>query len=67
MKIVIQRVKFAEVMVENRCVSRIEKGLFLLVGFSNKDKEVRNSPVWNKIVKKIPDLRIFPDEQVDLI
>jgi len=62
MRIVIQRVKFAEVMVEKRSVARIEKGLFLLVGFSNKDKEIYKSPLWYKIIKKIPELRIFSDD-----
>ena len=62
MRIVIQRVKFAEVMVEKRSVARIEKGLFLLVGFSNKDKEIYKSPLWHKIIKKIPELRIFSDD-----
>ncbi len=62
MRIVIQRVKFAEVMVEKRSVARIDKGLFLLLGFSNNDKEIYNSALWFKIIKKIPELRIFSDE-----
>jgi len=62
MRIVIQRVKFAEVIVEKRSVARIEKGLFLLLGFSNNDIEIYKSPLWYKIIKKIPELRIFSDE-----
>ncbi|WP_461833448.1 D-aminoacyl-tRNA deacylase [Desulfothermus sp.] len=62
MRIIIQRVKFAEVLVGDRSVARIDKGLFLLLGFSNNDKEIYKSPLWFKIIKKIPELRIFSDD-----
>jgi len=63
MRVIIQRVKGAQVKVEGRCISSIDKGLLLLVGFSKKDTELIKTPVWMKIIKKIPQLRIFPDKE----
>ncbi len=62
MKIVMQRVRFAEVLVRKKVVSRIDQGLFLLLGFSKKDEGINKLPVWDKIINKIPQLRIFPDK-----
>ncbi|MEO0239248.1 MAG: D-aminoacyl-tRNA deacylase [candidate division WOR-3 bacterium] len=58
MRVVIQRVKTAEVWVEGNYVSGIESGLLLLVGFGKGDSEEKIS----KAVKKILELRIFEDE-----
>lgn len=58
MRVVIQRVKSAEVRVDGRIVSSIGKGFLLLVGISKKDTEEE----LGKIAKKIPHLRIFEDE-----
>jgi len=62
MRVVIQRVKNAQVSVKNRCVAKINKGLLLLVGFNHKDIEVIGTTLWDKIINKIPHLRIFPDK-----
>lgn len=58
MRIVIQRVKSADVKVDGRTVSSIGKGFLILVGISKNDteKEVK------EIAKKVPHLRIFEDE-----
>lgn len=58
MRIVIQRVKSADVKVDGRVVSSIGKGFLILVGISKNDteKEVK------EIAKKVPHLRIFEDE-----
>ncbi len=61
MKLVIQRVKESYVKVNNEIVSKIGKGLNILVGFSNQDK---NNDINNKLIKaveKITNLRIFED------
>lgn len=58
MRVVIQRVKTAEVWVEGNYVSAIESGLLLLVGFGKGDSEEKIS----KAAKKIVELRIFEDE-----
>lgn len=58
MKVVLQRVKKASVVVEGNVVGRTNHGLCLLVGVEKGDGEedVRF------LAKKIAELRIFPDE-----
>ncbi len=63
MRIVIQRVREAAVEVQGKRISSIGKGLLLLVGFSKLDEEEGTPEGWDKIVSKIPRLRIFPDEK----
>lgn len=57
MKIVVQRVKEANVKVEGKIVGEISEGLLLLIGVSEDDN--KNDADW--LVKKILDLRIFSD------
>ncbi|MDI6850402.1 MAG: D-aminoacyl-tRNA deacylase [bacterium] len=59
MKIVIQRVREAEVCVEGVCVSKIGWGLLLLVGFGRGDTEDKVL----KSARKVSELRIFEDEK----
>jgi D-tyrosyl-tRNA(Tyr) deacylase len=58
MKVVIQRVSHADVVVENEIISSIKKGVLILVGFENSDSE--NDIEW--LSNKIINLRIFNDE-----
>ncbi|MBC7320914.1 D-tyrosyl-tRNA(Tyr) deacylase [bacterium] len=58
MKIVIQRVKSADVKVDGRLVSSIGRGFLILVGISKDDTERE----VKEIAKKVPYLRIFEDE-----
>lgn len=58
MKVVIQRSLDSKVEVKNKTVGQIEKGLTLLVGFSETD----NHENILKMVNKILHLRIFNDE-----
>ena len=57
MRVVIQRSKESYVEVDNKIVGKIDKGLVILVGFTNGD----NSNDIDYIVKKILSLRIFDD------
>ena len=57
MRAVIQRVNFARVVVDEKEVSRINKGLLLFVGFGKED----NIEDLNYIYKKTLNLRIFED------
>ncbi len=57
MKIVVQRVKNANVKVDGKIVGEISEGLMLLVGVSEDDD--KNDADW--LIKKILDLRIFSD------
>lgn len=58
MKTVIQRVKSAKVVTENKTVGEIKNGYLVLVGFKTDD----DNKVIDKIVEKIVNLRIFSDE-----
>ena len=55
MKVLVQRVLSSSVEVDNKIVGQINKGLMLLVGFtdSDTDKEI------DYMVDKIINLRIF--------
>lgn len=57
MKVVIQRVSEASVTVESKIISKIGKGLLILVGIENQDGEED----INWLTKKICGLRIFND------
>lgn len=58
MKVVVQRSLASSVSINNKIVGKIDKGLVLLVGFTEGDNEA----VINKMVKKVINLRIFDDE-----
>lgn len=58
MKIVVQRVTNASVEVDKKIVGQIEKGLMLLVSFTQTDSEKNID--W--MVNKVLNLRIFDDE-----
>ncbi len=58
MRVVVQRSKESSVSIDNKIVGSIEKGLVILVGFTDGDKEEN----IDYIVKKIVNLRIFDDE-----
>ena len=58
MRVVVQRSKESSVSIDNKIVGSIDKGLVVLVGFTDIDKEEN----IDYIVKKIVNLRIFDDE-----
>jgi len=58
MKLVIQRVKEAKVVVESKVVGAIGKGLVALLGIGLEDEEKAISSIVNKMIH----LRIFSDE-----
>lgn len=58
MKVVVQRSLASSVSINNKIVGKIDKGLVLLVGFTEGD----NEEIINKMVKKVINLRIFDDE-----
>ena len=57
MKAVIQRVSSASVKIDKQIISKIEKGLLILLGIS----EIDNQQDIDIMVDKIKNLRIFPD------
>jgi D-aminoacyl-tRNA deacylase len=57
-RIVVQRVSQAQVSVDSHCIAAIGPGLLLLVGFAPEDGS-RQVDYW---ARKLPDLRLFPDE-----
>jgi D-tyrosyl-tRNA(Tyr) deacylase len=56
-KIVLQRVKEARVLVEGKIAGEIGPGVCLLVGFEKGDREVEADYLAGKVI----ELRIFPD------
>lgn len=59
MRVVIQRVTFAKVEVNQQIVGEIKNGMMILVGFENEDND--QDLTW--MANKITALRIFDDEQ----
>jgi D-tyrosyl-tRNA(Tyr) deacylase len=57
MRVVIQRVSGANVVIDKSIYSSIEKGLLILIGIEEADTQED----INTLCKKIPDLRIFGD------
>ena len=58
MKIVIQRVSSASVIIDSKVVAEIQKGLLVLIGIEDAD----NQEDINWLTTKIANLRIFEDE-----
>ena len=58
MRILVQRSKESSVSVDNKIVGKIDKGLVLLVGFTEGDSESNIDYLINKVL----NLRIFDDE-----
>ena len=58
MKLLIQRSKKSKVIVDNKIVGEIEKGLVVLVGFTHKD----TIDDIKRLTKKLVNLRIFDDD-----
>lgn len=58
MRIVLQRVREAWVRVDGKEIARIGPGFLLLVGIGREDNE-EEVFFW---AKRIPELRVFPDE-----
>jgi len=58
MKIVLQRVNSAHVLVKNEIVGKIQTGYVVLLGIAQSDTHEK----IDKAVQKIKNLRIFPDD-----
>lgn len=62
MKVVVQRVKRATIIIDEKIERNIEEGLFLLVGVAEGD----NIAQADLLAKKCAELRIFDDENGNL-
>ncbi|HHW79343.1 MAG TPA: D-tyrosyl-tRNA(Tyr) deacylase [Acholeplasmataceae bacterium] len=58
MKAVVQRVKYASVMIENKIYSEIDNGLLIYLGIEDNDT-IEDAIIYSN---KIAKLRIFEDE-----
>jgi D-tyrosyl-tRNA(Tyr) deacylase len=64
MRLLLQRVRQARVETADGVVGEIGSGLLVLAGFGHEDGPgLPDDPVWAKMIDKMLDLRIFPDEQ----
>jgi len=59
MRLVVQRVSRAEVRVDGKPISRIGRGLLVLVGVSSADTRDDSKAMAEKVV----NLRLFPDDE----
>lgn len=59
MKVLLQRVNYASVKVDEQVIAEINKGLLLLTGFGEGDDAGKLKPMAEKIV----NMRIFPDSK----
>lgn len=59
MKLVIQRVSQASVVVENQVVGKISRGFAVLAGFTHQDTKA----VVDKITEKLVNLRLMADSE----
>lgn len=59
MRVVIQRVKSAQVTVNHQTIGQIHQGFLLFVGFKDTD----GIEELNYIAKKVAKMRLFEDEQ----
>ena len=59
MRVVIQRVSYASVTVEEKVIGKIERGFLLLVGVTHDDA----MEDMEYLVRKIVQMRIFEDEE----
>ena len=58
MKLVVQRVKYASVKVDEKVVGKIDKGFMVLVGITDTDTKETCEQLADKLIK----LRVFDDE-----
>lgn len=58
MKFVIQRVKNAQVDVDNKTTGKIDKGFLVLIGVTHTDTK----EIADYLIKKLINLRVFEDE-----
>lgn len=58
MKVVLQRVRYASVKVEEVIVGNIHQGFLALVGITHNDTE----DIVKKLAKKCAEMRVFEDE-----
>lgn len=58
MRVLVQKVKNASVLIDNQVYNSIDEGLLLFVGFSDED----NHEIIDKMISKIINLRILEDE-----
>ena len=60
MRLILQRVKSANVKVTNKTVGKISHGFLLLIGVSKNDEEKDA----DKLIEKVLKLRLFPDSDL---
>ncbi len=63
MRLILQRVRWARVVIRDQVAGEIEEGLMILAGFSSMDYDLPEKKAWKLMQEKLTGLRIFPDSQ----
>lgn len=63
MRLVLQRVSSARVDAAGATVGAIGPGLLVLAGFAAHGEAEPGGPLWNRMLSKVVDLRVFPDAE----
>lgn len=61
MRLVVQRVREASVVIDGETVAAVGNGLLVLVGLGRSDTAPEALPKIRAVLAKLPQLRIFPD------
>lgn len=59
MRVILQRVSSASVVIDDKCVGQIDQGYLVLVGFTHDDTEAD----IDYMVDKVKNLRVFSDDE----
>ncbi len=63
MRLLVQRVRAASVVVDDSPVASIQEGLLVLVGFGKADNaDLPQTKIWKSCIDKLVHLRIFPGD-----
>ncbi len=66
MRLLIQRVKQASVIVDEEKIANIDDGLLVFVGFGHEDcANLPKSKIWSSMIAKLLHLRIFPGDTIE--
>lgn len=61
MKLLVSRVKYADILIDNKIKKSIAEGLLVYIGFSSDDEKI-DDKIIDKSISKLLNLRFFEDD-----